>query len=252
MVPPLGIFHRHPELVWMRRKSRKSNCSASFLTFGMAEAISGSMFVDIAAEYCKAINSSVVPTIHTAWTSAIQHQLRLSLRDAVQAYRSKMNDHAMQNLPMSDDKLRNFCWTFVLVFAIQSIAVGQRLVVYYRHLLTIGYHRLFFLTSPNQPQQMQPLIHWLNVAKVTYTKSPKQKLLKFSWLPSWTQIPGAKPKTGPIFFGFKESYKIWWKPMETHSTVYCWQVGHVCECNWKLNFWYCEISLLGCCGGPTY
>jgi len=70
-------------------------------------AISGSMFVDIAAEYCKAINNSVVPTIHTAWTSAIQHQLRLSLRDAVQAYRSKMNDHAMQNLPMSDDKLRD-------------------------------------------------------------------------------------------------------------------------------------------------
>ena len=105
----------------MRRKSGKSNCSASFLTFGMAEAISGSMFVDIAAEYCKAINNSVVPTIHTAWTSAIQHQLRLSLRDAVQAYRSKMNDHAMQHLPMSDDKLRDFCRTFMLRFATWSV-----------------------------------------------------------------------------------------------------------------------------------
>ncbi|CAL1126621.1 unnamed protein product [Cladocopium goreaui] len=69
--------------------------------------VSGSMFVDLAAEYCKAINSSVVPTIHTAWASAIQHQLRLSLRDAVQAYRTKMNEHAMQHLPMSEDKLRD-------------------------------------------------------------------------------------------------------------------------------------------------
>jgi hypothetical protein len=69
------------------------------------------MFVDLAAEYCKAINSSVVPTIHTAWASAIQHQLRLSLRDAVQAYRTKMNEHAMQHLPMSEDKLRDaFEW----------------------------------------------------------------------------------------------------------------------------------------------
>ena len=65
------------------------------------------MFVDLAAEYCKAINSSVVPTIHTAWASAIQHQLRLSLRDAVQAYRTKMNEHAMQHLPMAEDKLRD-------------------------------------------------------------------------------------------------------------------------------------------------
>eukprot|EP00435_Cladocopium_sp_Y103_P039302 s1276_g10.t1 len=69
--------------------------------------VSGSMFVDLAAEYCKAINSSVVPTIHTAWASAIQHQLRLSLRDAVQAYRTKMNEHAMQHLPMAEDKLRD-------------------------------------------------------------------------------------------------------------------------------------------------
>ncbi|CAJ1346669.1 unnamed protein product [Effrenium voratum] len=69
--------------------------------------VSGSMFVDLASEYCKAINGSVVPTIHSAWGSAIQHQLRLSMRDAVQAYRAKMNEHAMQHLPMSDDKLRD-------------------------------------------------------------------------------------------------------------------------------------------------
>lgn len=78
------------------------------------------MFVDLAAEYCRAMNSSVVPTrldlrmvvvvvalrIHSAWASAIQHQLRLSLRDAVQLYRAKMNDLAMQHLPMAEAKLR--------------------------------------------------------------------------------------------------------------------------------------------------
>lgn len=68
--------------------------------------VSGSMFVNMASEYCKAINNNAVPTIQSAWTSVMQHQLRLSLRDAVQVYRSQMNEKAMQNLPMAEEKLR--------------------------------------------------------------------------------------------------------------------------------------------------
>eukprot|EP00930_Biecheleria_cincta_P033302 TRINITY_DN23064_c0_g1_i1.p1 TRINITY_DN23064_c0_g1~~TRINITY_DN23064_c0_g1_i1.p1 ORF type:complete len:778 (+),score=198.88 TRINITY_DN23064_c0_g1_i1:115-2448(+) len=68
--------------------------------------VSGSMFVNLASEYCKAINNNAVPTIQSAWTSVMQHQLRLSLRDAVQVYRSQMNEKAMQSLPMAEDKLR--------------------------------------------------------------------------------------------------------------------------------------------------
>ena len=64
------------------------------------------MFVDLAMEYCRAMNSSVVPTIHSAWASAIEHQLRLSLRDAVQLYRAQMNEKGMQQLPMGEMKLR--------------------------------------------------------------------------------------------------------------------------------------------------
>ncbi|CAE7290172.1 GBP1 [Symbiodinium natans] len=66
--------------------------------------INGAMLVELAGEYCKAINSRVVPTIQSAWTSVVQHQLRLSLRDAVQLYRSRMNETAMQHLPVSDEK----------------------------------------------------------------------------------------------------------------------------------------------------
>eukprot|EP00418_Pyrodinium_bahamense_P093843 CAMPEP_0179047204 /NCGR_PEP_ID=MMETSP0796-20121207/19078_1 /TAXON_ID=73915 /ORGANISM="Pyrodinium bahamense, Strain pbaha01" /LENGTH=808 /DNA_ID=CAMNT_0020743645 /DNA_START=1 /DNA_END=2424 /DNA_ORIENTATION=- len=69
--------------------------------------VSGSMFVNLASEYCKAINSSAVPTIQSAWTSVVQHQLRLCLKDAVQVYRSQMNDKAMQHLPMNEDKLHD-------------------------------------------------------------------------------------------------------------------------------------------------
>lgn len=70
-------------------------------------AVSGSMFVHLASEYCKAINASAVPTIHSAWTSVVQHQLRLCLKDAVQTYRAQMNDKAMQHLPMADEQLRD-------------------------------------------------------------------------------------------------------------------------------------------------
>mmetsp|Transcript_10166 Transcript_10166/g.32033 ORF Transcript_10166/g.32033 Transcript_10166/m.32033 type:complete len:807 (+) Transcript_10166:113-2533(+) len=69
--------------------------------------MSGAMLVNLASEYCKAINGSAVPTIQSAWTSVIQHQLRLCLKDAVQVYRSQMNDRAMQHLPMGEDQLRD-------------------------------------------------------------------------------------------------------------------------------------------------
>eukprot|EP00927_Polykrikos_kofoidii_P061170 TRINITY_DN56039_c0_g1_i1.p1 TRINITY_DN56039_c0_g1~~TRINITY_DN56039_c0_g1_i1.p1 ORF type:complete len:809 (+),score=173.47 TRINITY_DN56039_c0_g1_i1:42-2429(+) len=69
--------------------------------------VSGSMFVNLASEYCKAINASTVPTIQSAWTSVVQHQLRLSLKDSVQTYRAHMNEKAMQNLPMAEDVLRD-------------------------------------------------------------------------------------------------------------------------------------------------
>ncbi|CAK9049728.1 Guanylate-binding protein 4 (GTP-binding protein 4) (GBP-4) (Guanine nucleotide-binding protein 4), partial [Durusdinium trenchii] len=69
--------------------------------------VTGRMFVDLASEYCKAINGSAVPTIHAAWASVVQHQFRLALRDAVQVYRQRMNERAMQHLPMAEEKLRD-------------------------------------------------------------------------------------------------------------------------------------------------
>merc|ERR1719460_1195436 len=69
--------------------------------------VTGPMLARLASEYCNAINGSVVPTIQSAWTSVVQHQLRLCLKDAVQAYRAQMNDKAMQHLPMTYDDLRN-------------------------------------------------------------------------------------------------------------------------------------------------
>eukprot|EP00747_Dinoflagellata_sp_TGD_P050989 gnl/TRDRNA2_/TRDRNA2_147088_c1_seq2.p1 gnl/TRDRNA2_/TRDRNA2_147088_c1~~gnl/TRDRNA2_/TRDRNA2_147088_c1_seq2.p1 ORF type:complete len:542 (+),score=133.22 gnl/TRDRNA2_/TRDRNA2_147088_c1_seq2:91-1716(+) len=68
--------------------------------------VTGPMLARLASEYCEAINNSAVPTIQSAWTSVMQHQLRLVLKDAVQAYRSQMNDQAMQNLPLEEDHLR--------------------------------------------------------------------------------------------------------------------------------------------------
>lgn len=69
------------------------------------QVLSGSMFAALCQEYCKAINNSAVPTIQSAWTSCMQHQLRLCLKDAVQTYRSQMNEKAMQHLPMDEEKL---------------------------------------------------------------------------------------------------------------------------------------------------
>eukprot|EP00929_Paragymnodinium_shiwhaense_P039212 TRINITY_DN20620_c0_g1_i2.p1 TRINITY_DN20620_c0_g1~~TRINITY_DN20620_c0_g1_i2.p1 ORF type:complete len:805 (-),score=215.61 TRINITY_DN20620_c0_g1_i2:593-3007(-) len=68
--------------------------------------ISGAMFANLCSEYCKAINNSVVPTIQSAWTSVVQHQLKLCLKDAVQVYRAQMNERAMQHLPLAEDQIR--------------------------------------------------------------------------------------------------------------------------------------------------
>lgn len=68
--------------------------------------VTGPMFATLASEYCKAINNSAVPTIQSAWTSVVQHQLRLSSKDALALYRAQMNDKAMQNLPMDEEELR--------------------------------------------------------------------------------------------------------------------------------------------------
>jgi len=69
--------------------------------------VTGPMFARLCSEYCAAINTSAVPTIQSAWTSVVQHQLRLCLKDAVQLYRSHMNTSAMQALPMEEDALRD-------------------------------------------------------------------------------------------------------------------------------------------------
>jgi len=68
--------------------------------------VSGAMFVALASEYCKSINSSGVPTIHSAWTSVIQHQLRLSLHDATKVYESCLEEKALRHLPMKEEELK--------------------------------------------------------------------------------------------------------------------------------------------------
>ncbi|KAF4670563.1 hypothetical protein FOZ61_010154 [Perkinsus olseni] len=69
-------------------------------------ALNGSMLATLAQEYVSAINSSAVPTIQSAWTNVVTHQLRISLRDAVHVYRATMNEDVMQKLPMSDEEVR--------------------------------------------------------------------------------------------------------------------------------------------------
>lgn len=69
-------------------------------------AVNGPMLVHLAAEYCRAINSGGMPQIKSAWTYAVQSQLRVSLKDAVQLYRAQMNDRAMSYLPIDDNKLK--------------------------------------------------------------------------------------------------------------------------------------------------
>jgi len=69
--------------------------------------LTGAMLCDLAREYCKAMNNSGVPVIHSAWTSVIQHQLRLSLHDATKVYQSSMEEKALQIIPMKEDTLRS-------------------------------------------------------------------------------------------------------------------------------------------------
>jgi len=68
--------------------------------------VSGPMFVQLASEYCKAINMSRVPVIKSTWSYLIQHQLRESLKEAVIRYRDIMKDRALQCLPMRAESLR--------------------------------------------------------------------------------------------------------------------------------------------------
>jgi len=68
--------------------------------------VTGPMLVHLAQEYCKAINDGGMPAIKSAWTYAVQEQLRSSCREAVQLYRARMNDKAMHSLPMYEDELR--------------------------------------------------------------------------------------------------------------------------------------------------
>jgi len=69
--------------------------------------ISGPMFVQLATEYCKAINNSAVPNIQSSWTAVVQHQLRICQRDAVQVYRTKFSDVILDKLPMEQEELRD-------------------------------------------------------------------------------------------------------------------------------------------------
>merc|ERR1719221_214665 len=70
--------------------------------------VSGAMLVNLAEEYCRAINKSAVPTIQATWTYVVQSQLRKSTKDGVHVYRAYMNDKVMTRLPMNEDRLRNF------------------------------------------------------------------------------------------------------------------------------------------------
>jgi len=70
--------------------------------------VTGPTFLSLATEYCKAINNSAVPTIQSAWTSAVKHQLRLGRRDAMQAYSIQMEQQASGRLlPMGEQQLQD-------------------------------------------------------------------------------------------------------------------------------------------------
>uniref|UniRef100_A0A7S4W084 GB1/RHD3-type G domain-containing protein n=1 Tax=Alexandrium monilatum TaxID=311494 RepID=A0A7S4W084_9DINO len=69
-------------------------------------AVNGPMLVHLATEYCRAMNNGGMPQIKSAWSYAVQSQLRMSLKDAVQLYRAQMNDKAMSYLPMDENRLR--------------------------------------------------------------------------------------------------------------------------------------------------
>jgi len=69
--------------------------------------VTGATLVSLAEEYCKAINDSAVPNIQAAWTSAVQHQLRLCLNDATKAYQARMQEQVLSRLPMAEEELRS-------------------------------------------------------------------------------------------------------------------------------------------------
>lgn len=68
--------------------------------------VNGRMFVNLATEYCKAINTSSVPVIQSTWAYLVQSQLRECLKEAVLVYSRVMKERAVQCLPLSDEELR--------------------------------------------------------------------------------------------------------------------------------------------------
>jgi len=68
--------------------------------------VTGVMFVTLASEYCKAINNSAVPAIHSAWACAIQQQLRGCLKEALRIYQESVAA-ATEQMPMSEDTLHD-------------------------------------------------------------------------------------------------------------------------------------------------
>jgi len=63
-------------------------------------AVTGPAFVGMLTEYCKAINSSSRPAIHSAWTSAVQRQSRLCVQHAQRAHVEHVAHQVSAHLPM--------------------------------------------------------------------------------------------------------------------------------------------------------
>ena len=70
--------------------------------------VNGPLFVQLAAQYCSAVSSSVplVSVLTSAWSNLVSLQLKGALREAVSIYRSTLNNEGMQKLPLSDAQLK--------------------------------------------------------------------------------------------------------------------------------------------------
>mmetsp|Transcript_36729 Transcript_36729/g.84525 ORF Transcript_36729/g.84525 Transcript_36729/m.84525 type:complete len:815 (+) Transcript_36729:91-2535(+) len=152
--------------------------------------MTGPMFANLCSEYCKAINNSVVPTIQSAWTSVMQHQLRLSLKDAVQTYRSMMNDKAMQHLPMQDDKLHELHKAAkeeaTNVFFAPKFEVNDPKVREYTTELTVRIKQLYeHVRSENQTTSQRQCER---IARELYGKNIENKLNVPGSYPSFTVL----------------------------------------------------------------
>jgi len=70
-------------------------------------AVSGPAFVGMVTEYCKAINSTALPAIRSAWTSAVLRQSRLCVQQAQRAYEEHVSRQVNAHLPMSPSQLQD-------------------------------------------------------------------------------------------------------------------------------------------------